>query len=82
MSFYVFGPRKDKAYRYVLVFCKGISNAICDLVLCLLNEGLNISLIYDGTMLFQYLKTADAMQDSSFSKIVKQSNFQKFVVPI
>ena len=42
MSVYIFGPRKNKACRPVFVSREGISNAICDPVLHLLHEGLNI----------------------------------------
>ena len=37
-----------------------MSIAICDIVLYLQSEGLNILLIYDGTTPFQYLKTVIA----------------------
>ena len=38
-----FGPKKDKFFCPVFVFRRGMSNAICDLVLYLQSEGLNIS---------------------------------------
>ena len=38
-----FGPKKDKLFCPVIVFRRGMSNAICDLVLYLQSEGLNIS---------------------------------------
>ena len=41
----------------VFVFHKSISNTICDIVLYLQSESLNISLIYPGTILFWYSKT-------------------------
>ena len=59
---HIFGPRKDKAYYPVFAFCRGISNVICFMVLYFLYECLNI-LIYDGTILFEYLKTVDQNQD-------------------
>ena len=57
---HILGPGKDVCYP-VLVFRRGISNAICDLVLYLLYGGLKISLIYDGTIPLQYLKTVVVM---------------------
>ena len=40
---YIFDPKKDKLSPSVFVFGRGMSNAICDLVLYLQSEGLNIS---------------------------------------
>ena len=40
---HIFGPKKDKLFCPVFVFRRGMSNAICDLVLYLQREGLNIS---------------------------------------
>ena len=45
---YIFGPKKDKLFCPVFVFCRDMSNANCDLVLYLQSEGLNISLIKNG----------------------------------
>ena len=67
----IFGPRKDKACCPVFIFRRGIYNAIWVLVLYLLYEGLNISLIYDGTIAFQYLGRAVAVQDSTVSETGK-----------
>ena len=39
----IFNPKKDKLFCSVFVFRRGMSNAICDLALCLQSEGLNIS---------------------------------------
>ena len=58
---HILGPRKDKVRCPVLVFRRGISNAICDLVLYLLYGGLKVSLIYDGAIPLQYLKTVVVM---------------------
>ena len=33
---HIFGPNKDKLICHVFVFCRGMSNVICDLVLCLM----------------------------------------------
>ena len=68
MLVHIFSPKKDKACRPVFF----LRNTICDLVLHLFLEGLNISLIYDGRVLFQYLKTAVAMEGSSLSETGKQ----------
>ena len=38
-----FWPKKDKLFCPVFVFRRGMSNAICDLVLYLQSEDLNIS---------------------------------------
>ena len=67
----IFGPRKDKACCSVFVFLRRISKSICDLALYLLHEGLNISLIYDATILLQYLKRVLAMQDSTLSEAIR-----------
>ena len=40
---YIFDPKKDKLSPSVFVFGRGMSNAICDLLLYLQSEGLNIS---------------------------------------
>ena len=42
-----------------------------------INGGLNISLIYDGTIPFQYLKTVVAMQDSTLLETNSQYVFSK-----
>ena len=53
---FIFGPKKDKLFCLVLVFRRGMSNAICVLVVYLQSEDLNISWIYPGTSSFQDLK--------------------------
>ena len=40
---HIFDPKKDKLFCHVFLFGIGRSNAICDLVLYLQNEGLNNS---------------------------------------
>ena len=72
----------DKACCPVFVFRRGISNAICDIVLYLLIEGWNIPLINHGTVPFQYLKTVVAMQDSALSKSGSQFICLKRVLPM
>ena len=42
---------------------------MCDLVLYLLSEHWNLSLIYDGTIRFQKLITVVVIQDSTLSEI-------------
>ena len=64
---HIFGPKKGKLFCPVFVFRRGMSNAICDLVLYLQSEDLNISWIYPGTIPFQYLKTVFAIQHSTLS---------------
>ena len=71
---HILGPKKDKIFCPKFVFHRGMSNAICDLVLYLQNEGLNISWISSGTIRFQYLKTVFAIQYSTFS--IKTENGQ------
>ena len=66
---HIFSPRKDEACCLEFPFHSCISNAFCDVVLNLLYKGLNISLIYDGTIPFQYLKTVVAMQILLFEKL-------------
>ena len=74
---HIFGPKKDKLFCSVFGFSRGISNAICDLVLYLQSEGLNISWIYPGTIPFQYLKTVFAIQYSTLSLTRSQFFFLK-----
>ena len=62
----------------VFVFCRGMSIAICDLLLYLQSEGLNISWIYPGTIPFQYLKTVFAIQYSTLSLTGSQFIFLKW----
>ena len=50
-------PKKDRLLWSVFVFGRGKSSVTCDLALYLENEALNISLIYTGTVPFQYLNT-------------------------
>ena len=47
-----------------------------------INGGFNISLIYDGTIPFQYLKTVVAMQDSALLETDSQYVFSKWVPPM
>ena len=74
---YIFGSKKDKVFCAAFVFRRGMSNAIYDLVLRLLNEGLNISWICHGGIPFQYLKTVFAMQYSPLSLAGSQFAFLK-----
>ena len=60
---HIFGPKKDKLFCPVFVFRRGMSNAICDLVLHLQSEGLNISWICPGTIPFQYLKYTNLVRN-------------------
>ena len=64
---HIFGPNNDKHFCPVFAFRRGMSNAICDLVLYLQSEGLNIKWIYPVTIPFQYLKTVFAIQYSTLS---------------
>ena len=74
---HIFGSKRDIACCPVLVFCRGVSNAICYGVLYLLYEGLNI-LIYDGTVTVQLA----AVQDSTLPETSSQYISRKWVVPI
>ena len=74
---HIFGPKKDKLFCPVFVFRRGMSKAICDLVLYLQSEGLNILWIYPGTIQFQYLKTAFPIQYSTLSQTGSQFIFLK-----
>ena len=73
----IFGPKNDKLLCPVFVFCRGMSNAICDLVLYLQSEDLNISSIYAGTIPFQYLRMVFAIQNSTLSLTESQFTFLK-----
>ena len=55
--FRIFCPRNCIPFCPLIVLQSGICNAICDLVLELFSEGINISFRYDGTIPFQYLET-------------------------
>ena len=71
---HIFGRKKDKLFCPLIVFCKGMSNAICDLVLYLQSEGLNIS----WKIPFQYLTTVFAIQYSTLSLTGSQFIFLKW----
>ena len=43
---HIFGPKKDNLFCAALVPNRGMSNGICDLILYLKNEGLNMSWIF------------------------------------
>ena len=59
---HIFESKKNKLFSPVIIFHRGMSNAICDLVLYLQSEGLNISWIHPHTVPFQYSKTVFAIQ--------------------
>ena len=73
----IFGPMKDKLFCLVFVFRRGMSNAICDLVLYLQSKDLNILWIYPGTIPFHYLKTVFTIQYSTLSLSRSQVIFLK-----
>ena len=68
---HVFGPKNNKLIHLriisVFVFRKGMSYVICDFVLYLQVEALNISWIYPSTIQFQLLKTVFVIQYSTLS---------------
>ena len=76
--YHIFSVKGDKLFCRVFVFRRGMSNAICDFVLYLQSEGLNISWIYPGTIPFQYLKTVFAIQYSTLSLTGSQFIFLKW----
>ena len=71
---HIFGRKKDKLFCPVIVFRRGMSNAICNLVLYLQSEGLNISL----KIPFQCLTTVFAIQYSTLSLTRSQFIFLKW----
>ena len=73
---------KDKASCPVFVYRWGASKAIRDLVLYLLSEGWNMSLVYNGLIPSQYLKTVAAMQDSTLPKTGSQFISLKWARPM
>ena len=75
---YIFSRKKDKFFCLEFFFRRGMSNAICDLVLYLQSEGLNISWIHPGTIPFQCLKTVFAIRYSTLSLTVSQFIFLKY----
>ena len=79
---HIFGPRKDHSSCPIFYFHWGRSSTICDLVLYLLYEGLNMTLIYGGTSSFLYLKTVVAMQDSTLSETESQFISLKWAAPM
>ena len=40
---HIFGPKKDKLFYTAFIFRRGMCNAICDLVVYVQSESLNIS---------------------------------------
>ena len=80
LTFLIPGPILDHNFGPfcpVFVFRRGVSNAMCDLVLYLQSEGLKISWVYPGTIPFQYLKTVIAIQCSTLSLTGSQFFFLK-----
>ena len=75
----IFGSRENEACCLVFAFPRDIPNAMCDLEL---SEGWNISLIYDGSIQFQYFMRVVVMQDSTLSDIGSQFTFSRHVAPI
>ena len=73
---HIFGPKKDNLFCPVFVFRRSMSNAICDHVLYLQSEYLNIPWAYPGTIPFQYLKMVFAIQYSPPSLTGSQFIFQ------
>lgn len=57
-------------------------HAICDLVLYLLSEHWNLSVIYDGTIRFQKLITVVVIQDSTLSEIGSKFIILKWVATL
>ena len=75
---HIFGPKKNKLFCPVFVCHRGMSNVICDLVLYVQSEALNISWIYPGTIPFQYLKIVFAIHYSTLSLTGSQFPFLKW----
>ena len=65
--FQKYGPIKEMPFWTKLLFFKGISRAICNLVLYVLLKGTKISFIQNGEVSFQYLKTFLVMRCSVLS---------------
>ena len=80
--FHIFGLRKGKTCSSTFAFYKGITNAICDLVLYPLSEGWDMSLISNCTILFQFLKTVAGMHDCTLSETGSQFSFLSWVKPM
>ena len=68
---HILGSKKDKLFSPVFVYRWGMSNAICDLVLYLQSEGLNISWIYPSTTPSQYL-IKNGIRSTVFYSITNQ----------
>ena len=60
----IFGPRNDILFCPLIVLQSGISNAICNLVLRLFSEGINI-FRYDGAIPLPYLKMVMEVHSST-----------------
>lgn len=76
---HIFGPRRNKACCPIFVFfCKSIFNVFCDLVLHLLDEGLNIPLIYYDRPVSIFKKVL-GMQNSALPKYGSQYIFLSWI---
>ena len=67
------GPKNELLFQYKLLFLKGISKAICDLVLCVFLEGANSSFTENSKFPFQYLNTFVATRCSTLFLTVTSS---------
>ena len=76
--FQIFCPRNDILFCPLIALQRSISNAICDLVLQLFSEGMNISFRWDGAIPFHYLKVAVAVYSSSLRSNGSQFTFLKW----
>ena len=79
---HTFSPRKSNACCAVFVFHGGISNVICDLVLYLLHERLNIPSTNDSTMPFHHLKIVVTMHDSAVWETCSQFILSRWIAPM
>ena len=76
--FQIFGPRNDILFCPLIVLQRGISNAMCDLVLSLFSESINISFRYDGAIPFQYLKTVVVVHSSTLRSTGRNAEYVGF----
>ena len=64
--FQIFGPRNGKLLCPLFVLQNGIFNAICDLVLLLFREGIDISVRLDGAIPFQHFNMVVEVHSGSY----------------
>ena len=76
--FQIFGPRNDRLFSPSFVLQSCLSNKICDLVLQLFREEINMPFRYDDAIPFQNLKTSVEVHSSTLPSTEGQFIFRKW----